>query len=193
MGCSCFFEMEVKMFETLQSETKYQGKAFSVRKDEVRMPHGGTAKLDVVEHSGAVTIFPIDADGNVWFVRQYRHAADGEVLELPAGTLDEGEDPLTCARREIQEEIGMKAGEMQKLGEFFLAPGYSTEYMYLYLATGLSPSVLPGDEDEFLSVERVHITKVLEMAWENDLQDAKSLAGLMLALPYLDILSDEIE
>ena len=181
------------MFETIQSETKYHGKAFSVRQDQVRMPHGGTSNLDIVEHVGAVTIFPIDEDGNVWFVRQYRHATGEELLELPAGTLDEGESPLACARREIQEEIDLAAGELQMIGEFFLAPGYSTEYMYVYLATDLTSSSLPGDEDEFLSVERIHISKVLEMVWENNFQDAKTLAGLMLALPYLDIPSEGFE
>ena len=98
------------MLKTLRSETKYKGKAFSVRLDELQLPNGRTTKLDIVEHVGAVTIFPIDEDGNVWFVEQYRHATGGELLELPAGTLEEGEDPLECAQREIQEEIGMAAG-----------------------------------------------------------------------------------
>ena len=181
------------MFKTLQSESKYQGKAFLVRRDQVRLPDGGISDLDIVEHVGAVAIFPIDADGNVWFVRQYRHATGIDLLELPAGTLEEGEEPLACAQREIQEEIGMAAGNFQKIGEFFLAPGYSTEIMHVYLASDLSPSTLPGDDDEFLSVERIHITKMLELVWENDFQDAKTLAGLMLALPYLDSLSDGVE
>ncbi len=175
------------MYKTLQSETKYRGKAFSVRKDRVRLPQGRITDLDIVEHVGAVTIFPIDADGNVWFVRQYRHAAEQELLELPAGTLEEDEAPEACAQRELQEEIGMKADNLQLIGEFFLAPGYSTELMSVFFASELSPSELLGDEDEFLSVEKVPITDLLEMAWENNIQDAKTLAGLMLALPYLNI------
>jgi len=172
------------MFETIQSDMKYQGKAFSVREDQVQMPHGGISKLDIVEHVGAVTIFPIDEDGYVWFVRQYRHATGDELLELPAGTLEDSEDPISCAQREIQEEIGMAAGDLQEMGEFFLAPGYSTEYMYVYLASDLTPSSLPGDEDEFLSIEKIHINKVIEMARENLFRDAKTLAALMLALPF---------
>ncbi len=181
------------MFKTLKSETKYRGKAFSVRKDQVRLPQGRIADLDIVEHVGAVTILPIDSDGNIWFVRQYRHATGDELLELPAGTLEDDEAPAVCAQRELQEEIGMRAERMQLIGEFYLAPGYSTELMYVYLASELSPSTLPGDEDEFLKVEKIHVTQVLEMAWENQLHDAKTLAGLMLALPHLDIPSDNID
>ena len=175
------------MHKTLRSETKFKGKAFSVRLDEVQLPNGRTTKLDIVEHDGAVTIFPIDEDGNVWFVEQYRHATGGELLERPAGTMEEGEDPLECAQREIQEEIGMAAGNFVKLGDFYMLPGYSTEYMHIYLATDLTPSELPGDDDEFLRVERVHITRVLDMAWENIIRDGKTLAALMLALPFLDL------
>lgn len=169
------------MFETLRSVKKYQGRAFSVRQDQVRLPDNRITHLDIVAHSGAVTIFPLDENNNVWFVRQYRHATGQELLELPAGTLEDGEPPIECARRELQEEIGMAAAEMQKLGEFFLAPGYSTEYMYVYRATGLTPSVLPGDDDEFLSVEKIPLPDVLQMALTGQLCDAKTLAALMLA------------
>lgn len=175
------------MIELIQSEDKYQGRAFSVRQDEVRWPHGGTSKLDIVEHTGAVTIFPIDSDNQVWFVRQYRHAVGVELLELPAGTLEEGEDPFVCAQREIQEEIGMAAENFQELGKFYMAPGYSTELMRVFLATGLYASELPSDDDEFLTVEKIHITDILEMAWANKLRDSKTLAALLLALPYLEI------
>jgi ADP-ribose pyrophosphatase len=174
------------MFETLHSEVRYRGKAFDVRKDEVSLPHGGTTALDIVEHSGAVTIFPIDIDGRVWLVRQYRHATGGEILELPAGTLEEGEDPEACALREVQEEIGMAAGRMQKIGEFYLAPGYSTEFMHVYLATRLTPSSLPGDEDEYLRVENYPLAQLLDMASTGRIRDAKTLAALYLAAPHLE-------
>jgi len=169
------------MFETLQSVNKYQGRAFSVRQDQVRLPDDRITHLDIVAHSGAVTILPLDENENVWFVRQYRHATGEEFLELPAGTLEDGEPPIECARRELQEEIGMAAADMQKLGEFFIAPGYSTEYMYVYRATGLTPSVLPGDDDEFISVEIIPLPEVLQMVRAGQLRDAKTLAALMLA------------
>lgn len=178
------------MIELIQSERKYQGKAFSVRQDHVRWPHGGTSKLDIVEHSGAVTILPIDEHGRVWVVKQYRHAINDELLELPAGTLEEGEEPAECAHREIQEEIGMAAGKLQKLGQFFLAPGYSTEFMHLYLATELYASELPADEDEFLIIERIPLQEVISMAINSQILDGKTLAALLLAAPLLGISLD---
>lgn len=171
-------------FETIDSKEHYQGKAFTVRQDEVRLPNGKTTHLDIVEHSGAVTILPVDGKGNIWFVRQYRHAAGFEILELPAGTLEKGEAPFDCAHREIQEEIGMKAGNIEKIGEFYLAPGYSTEFMHVYLATDLSPSSLPGDDDEFLEVEKYSIPQVFEMAQSGEIKDAKTLAILLLAADF---------
>lgn len=167
-------------FETIGSEVVYRGKAFNVRCDELRLPDGQAARWDIVEHVGAVTILPIDEDGRVWFVRQYRHAAGKLLLELPAGTLEPGEDPQACAQREIREETGMGASQLEKLGEFFLAPGYSTEYMFVYLARGLYPDPLPGDQDEFLSLEQVALEKVFELVHCGELQDAKSLAALYL-------------
>ena len=173
-------------YKTLQSRKMYQGRAFDVRKDEVRLPNGLSTYLDIVEHVNAVTILPIDAEGQVWCVRQYRHPAGGEILELPAGTLEDGEDPMTCAHREIQEEIGMGTGSLQKIGEYYLAPGYSTEFMHVYLAMDLYPSSLPHDEDEFLTVVRHPLTRVLEFARSGGIQDAKTLASLFLAVPFLD-------
>ena len=168
-------------FETLNSEDQYQGRAFSVRRDAVRLPNGKTTKLDVVVHSGAVTILPVDENGDIWFVRQYRHPAGLEILELPAGTLEDGEDPVACAHREIQEEIGMRATNLEKIGQFFLAPGYSTEFMHVYLATDLSPSSLPADEDEFLNVEKYAVDRAFEMVQNGEIQDAKTLATFFLA------------
>jgi len=175
----------MRKYQIIQSSKEYRGRAFDVRRDEVRFPNGRTANLDIVEHVHAVTILPIDADGEVWLVRQYRHPAGIEILELPAGTLEPGEDPLACAYRELQEEIGMGAGSLKKIGSYFLAPGYSTEYMHVYLATDLFPSNLPQDEDEFLTVERLPITRVFEAVRSGGIQDAKTLASLYLAQPFL--------
>lgn len=102
------------MFETLHSERKYQGKVFSIRRDQISLPNGDTTNLDILEHSGSVVILPIDSDGFVWCVRQYRHATEANILELPAGNLEPDEDPQECAQRELQEEIGMAADDLQK-------------------------------------------------------------------------------
>jgi len=172
-------------FETLQRETVYQGKAFDVHRDTVRLPNGQSTQLDIVEHVGAVTILPLDEQGRIWFVRQYRHPAAQQLLELPAGTLEPGEPPEACALREIREETGQAAGEMRKLGEFFLAPGYSTETMHVFLATKLRPNPLPSDSDEFLSVETRPVAEVLQMVERGEIQDGKTLAALMLARRWL--------
>lgn len=174
-------------YETLQSETLYRGRAFNVRRDEVSLPDGKRARLDIVEHVGAVTIVPLDSQNRIWFVRQYRHPAGRMMLELPAGTLGAGEAPEACAAREIREETGLAAGVLRKIGEFFLAPGYSTEYMHIYLATQLYPSPLPGDADEFLSAEAIPAAEAYRMAENGEIHDSKTLAVLLLAKGYIKI------
>lgn len=174
-------------FETIKSDTVYQGKAFDVHRDQVLLPDGKITNLDVVSHPGAVTLVPVDSQGRILFVRQYRHAVGKMLLELPAGTLDPGEQPNICALREVREETGMSAAKLEHIGEFFLAPGYSTEFMYIYLATGLQPDPLPGDEDEFITVEPMAIDDVPELISQGKIRDAKSLAALLLAKPYLNL------
>jgi ADP-ribose pyrophosphatase len=146
---------------------------------------GRTTKLDIVEHIGSAVIVPVDDEGNLYFVRQYRHAARLDMLELPAGTLEEGEDPLVCAQREVREETGMASGNIREIGSFYLAPGYSTEFMRVYLATDLHRDPLEADEDEFLSVEKIPVAEAFKMAETGKLPDAKSLAALLLAKPHL--------
>jgi ADP-ribose pyrophosphatase len=173
-------------FTLLKSEIVYPGRAFTIRRDTLRLPDGRESRFDIVEHVGSVIILPVDANGNLLFVRQYRHAAGLDLLELPAGTLDEGEAPEACARREIREETGMAAGKLEPLGGFYLAPGYSTEYMDVYLATNLYPNPLEADADEFLSIERIPYAEALSMFERGEILDAKSLAAFMLAREYLE-------
>jgi len=174
------------MFELIESEIVYPGRAFTIRRDHLRLPDGRTTKFDIVEHHGSVVLLPVDADGNLIFVRQYRHAAGIDLLELPAGTLDEGEQPEECAQREVREETGMAAGKLKEVGGFYLAPGYSTEYMHVYLATNLRDDPLEADADEFLQIERVPIQRALEMAEKGEIPDAKSLAAFLMARPELE-------
>ena len=172
-------------FKLIYSETVYQGRAFKVCKDRVEMPGGLRGDLDIVQHSNAITLVPVDDQGRVWLVRQYRHAGRVVLLELPAGTLDDQELPEVCAHREVREEIGMAATELKNIGEFYLAPGYSSEYMYVYLATGLRPDPLEVDEDEFLEVEQMPVEKLYRLAESGAIQDGKTLAALLLARPHL--------
>ena len=168
-------------FELIESETLLQGRAFNVKRDTLKTPDGRETKLDIVEHTGSVVLLPIDDEGNLLFVRQYRHAVGEDLLELPAGTCD-GDEPFEhCAAREIREETGLEAGNLQKLGEFYLVPGYSTELMAVFLATNLKENPLQADEDEFLQVEKIPFKQAIDLAERGGIQDAKSLAALLLA------------
>ena len=173
-------------FELIKSETLLQGRTFKIRRDHLRTPDGRETKFEIVEHGGSVVIIPVDEQGNIWFVRQYRHAAGRNLLELPAGTRDGDEPYEECAAREIREEIGMEAGTLKKIGEYYLAPGYSTEFMRIFLATNLIHNPLAPDMDEFLLVEKIPAKKAMELAERGEIPDAKSLAALLLARPYLE-------
>ena len=173
-------------FKLLKSEILMKGRAFAIRRDHLKTPDGRETNFEIIEHGGSVVIIPIDENGNMLLVRQYRHATGGDLLELPAGTLDDDEDPDVCAAREIREETGMAAAKIVRLGDFYLAPGYSTEFMVIYLATELSHNPLEADADEFLSVERIPVAEAIRMAERGDMPDAKSLAALFMARPQLE-------
>jgi ADP-ribose pyrophosphatase len=165
----------------LKSQTLFQGRTLSLRLEQVELKPGLSTAIEVVDHVGAVTVLPVDEAGNIWFVRQYRHPVRQWLLELPAGTLRAGEDPLEGAGRELQEEIGMRAGRMEPLLTFWLAPGYSSEFMRIYLAGELSPSALPQDEDEMITVEKVPAAQAVAMALDGRLDDAKSIVAILAA------------
>jgi ADP-ribose diphosphatase len=173
-------------FELIRSETLLQGRAFKVKRDYLKTPKGDETKLEIIEHGGSVVVVPIDDEGNLLLVRQYRHAAEQDLLELPAGTRDEAEPFEECAAREIREETGMEANKLQKVGGFYLAPGYSTEFMAVFLATGLSHNPLEADFDEFLHVEKIPLKKAEDLFQSGEIVDAKSLAAWMLAKPHLE-------
>jgi ADP-ribose pyrophosphatase len=173
-------------FELMSSEVLVEGRTFKVRRDTLKTPDGSQTKLEIVEHGGSVVLLPIDSDGNLLFVHQYRHAVGRDLMELPAGTRD-GEEPFEeCAAREIREETGMEAGRLLKIGGFYLVPGYSTEFMAVFIATELKENPLQADEDEFLQVEKISLKQAIEMAEQGRIQDAKSLAALLLARPHLE-------
>lgn len=168
--------------KVIESHYAFQGRLLKLRVDTVEVSPGQRFNMEIIEHSGAVAMLPIDDDGMIYLVRQYRHATGGELLEVPAGTLEVGEDPLECAGRELQEEIGMRAAQLELLTEFFIAPGYTTEFLRVYLATGLTPASLPGDADEDITVERMPVAEALAMLKRGEFRDAKTqLAMLWLA------------
>jgi ADP-ribose pyrophosphatase len=176
----------LKKFTHLSSEYAFEGHAFKLRLDHLRTPDNREVVYEIVEHPGAVTIIPVDEDRQILFVKQYRPATGEVMLELPAGTINKGEDPLDCALREVREETGMAARQMDKIGEVWLAPGYSTEFLRFFLATGLYPAPLEQDEDEFINVEAIPYEKALEIAAKGEIHDAKTLAGLQMLRGILE-------
>ena len=173
-------------FQLIRSEILLQGRAFKVKRDTLKTPDGRETKLEIVEHSGSVVLCPVDDEGNLLFVRQYRAAVGKDLLELPAGTRDEDETFEKCAAREIREETGMEARTLQKIGEFYLVPGYSTELMAAFLATELKENPLQADEDEFLQVEKIPWKRAIQMAERGEIQDGKTLAVLLLVRSHLE-------
>lgn len=168
-------------FRMLNEEIVYRGRVFDLVRAHFQMPNGKEPTFDLVKHHGAVVIVPVDTEGNIWFVKQFRIGAGKELLELPAGVLEEGEAPETSAVREIREEIGMAANRLKKLGEFYMVPGYSTEKLHAYLATDLYPAALPADDDELLERVAIPIQQVFEMAEAGQIEDGKTIASLLLA------------
>jgi ADP-ribose pyrophosphatase len=178
-------------YTLLSSEPKFKGKAVKVWVERVRYPDGFVSDVEIVRHPGAVTIVPVDESGAIWFVRQYRHPVGETLLELPAGTLEPDEAPAVTAAREIREEIGMTAKELKELGSFYVSPGYSTENMVVYLATGLSPAPLEQDLGEQIVVEKYPLGAVYAMIDEGKIRDAKTLAAFLIARDFLkEIIQD---
>jgi ADP-ribose pyrophosphatase len=172
-------------FTILNLDKQYKGHAFDVAKAHIQLPNGLQRHYDLVQHGDSVTIMPVDENDQVYFVTQHRIGANKTLLELPAGVLDAGEVPRLCARREIREEIGMDAKQIQEVGGFYLAPGYSDEFMTVFLATDLYYSPLNPDADEFLEVITMPITEVYRKAMAGEINDGKTLAALFLAQPKL--------
>ena len=170
---------------TLDSREIYAGRVFGLREDLVRLPNGHETRLQVIRHPGATAIVALDAGGDVLLVRQYRHATREWLLEVPAGTLDGGEEPLACARRELAEEAGCRAETFVELGAIWTTPGFTDEKIWLYLATGLSPAEQKLDDDETLTVERLPLAEAVARAERGEIVDAKSICALLRAAAYL--------
>jgi ADP-ribose pyrophosphatase len=176
----------------ISSQKVFSGRVFNVTVDTVREGEL-TYQREVVHHHGSAVILPVFDDGTVALVRQYRHPAVRYLLEAPAGTLAEGERPHDGAARELQEELGLVAGRMEKLSEFFVSPGFCEEKMWVFLATELTEGKQQPEEDEVLETVRLPIAEALEMISSNEIQDAKTIIALMLAAPRVGASFLEIE
>lgn len=167
-------------------ERVFDGRVIHLDLLEVTLPDGGTARRELVRHPGAVAIVPLIGE-DVLMVRQFRIAAGQVMLEIPAGTLNPGEDPLLCAERELQEETGFRPGVLESLGGIFVAPGYTTEFIHLFLATGLIESRLAMDADEFIEPARMPLRDLVAMIERGEIQDGKTIAAALKVARRLGI------
>jgi ADP-ribose pyrophosphatase len=166
------------MEETISSTLLQKGKSFSFYHDRVKLPNGKESERNIVKHPGAVSIIAVQ-DDEIILIKQYRYATGKYLLEIPAGTLEENEDPFKCAVRELQEETGFAASSWNRLFQCYMVPGYSDEILYFYLAEGLTYVGNRPDEDEDISIQRYGFEEVLSMIESNEIEDAKTIIGVL--------------
>ena len=159
----------------------HDGRIVKLDLEEVHLPNGNVVTLEIVRHRGAAAVVPVDDDGRVVLIRQYRHATKGYLLEVPAGTLDPGETPEACALREVEEETGLRAAHLDPLGFIWTTPGFTDERIWLYRATGLTPTAAAHESDEIITVERLPLDEAVRRALAGEITDAKSVCALLRA------------
>ena len=171
---------------TLDSKQIYEGRRVSLRVDKVVLPGGRETTREIASYPDCVAIVAVDTGDNVILVRQYRHAVGRELLELPAGGIEPGETPEESARRELEEETGYRAGEMERIGGAYTAPGYSTEFMHLFLATELEPGPSRAEDDEVIQVVPVPLSRVEGLVTSGEVCDGKSVIGLLTLISNME-------
>ena len=162
----------------MDSRNIYKGRVVTLNVETVTLPNGATVHLDIVRHPGAAAVVPLKEDGTVVMIRQFRHAAGGFIYEIPAGTLHAGEDPVACAARELEEEIGYRAGSLEHLTSILPAPGYTDEVIHIYKATGLAKGEQKLDHDEVLEVVELPLEDALAQIRDGTIRDSKTIIGL---------------
>ena len=170
----------------LNRKQLYSCRVFDLCQSDVRLPDGRTFQYSWLDHRPTIAVVPVDKDGSLVLIDQYRQAAGGMIVEIPAGTMDKkDEDIEECVQRELAEEAGFRAGRLIRLFEGYLVPGYSNEYMYFYLASDLHPAFLPGDEDEYIRVMRVSFEEARRMIRDKRIIDVKTAFGIQMAWDFL--------
>ena len=164
---------------TTSTKQIYEGLAVKLKVETVQKSNGHKATREIVEHANCIAAVVLDSQHHVLLVNQYRKAVGKALLEIPAGSIDPGEEPIEAVSRELQEEIGYLPGKIEKLGGFYVAPGYCTEYLHLYVATDLTPSKLQAEDTDGIDVIKVPLAEIPEMIASGDICDAKSIAGLL--------------
>ena len=173
--------------EKINSKLHYDGRIIKLFNDQIKLPDGNLAHREYVKHPGGVCVVPLTDKGEVMLVRQYRYVYGKEIIEIPAGKRDVGEeDTLAGAKRELKEELGIEAENFVFIGELYPTPGYTDEVLYMYAATGLSFGETNPDEDEFIEPEKIHIDKLVEMIMAGEIKDAKTVAAVLKTKRLLD-------
>lgn len=167
--------------KTVSTQKIFKGNIIEVESLTVTLPNEKQATRDIVKHPGASTVIPISDEGELYMVRQFRKPIDKELLEIPAGKLDKGEDPRVCAERELKEETGLTAKNIRHVLSVHTTPGFCNEVLHFYVATGLTEGDSCADEDEFISSEKIKIDKLVQMVLQQEITDAKSIIGILLA------------
>lgn len=170
--------------ERLGARSLFKGRVVELSIERVRLPNGSVCELELIHHRGAAAVVPVDHDGQVLLVRQYRHATGGWLLEVPAGKLD-GELPEACAAREVEEETGHRPGRLTPMGWIWTTPGFTDERIWLFLATNLEAGRQALQADEALTVERMPLAEAVAMAARGEIEDAKSICALLRAPHFM--------
>lgn len=172
-------------YKIINSKTLHKGRIFDLVSKRIRYPDGREANFEIIRHPGAIAVIPINGKGEIIFVKQYRPAIASQLLEIPAGGLEKGESAKDCAIRELQEEIGMLPGKLEKLLDVYIAPGYSDEIITFFLASELTPSSLLQDEDEEIEIISLTVSKAFAQIESAEIKDAKTILALTYARSML--------
>lgn len=172
-------------YEVIESTCAYKGKVLDIYSDKITMPNGNVTVRETVVRGNAAAIVPVDENGNIIFVRQYRHAAKEMLLEIPVGMIEKGEDPKEAAGRELEEEIGYKCSNLFFVNSVYMAIGICTEQVYFYIAENLEEGVLNPDPDEFIEIERYSLDEAIKMTFNGEIKDVKTMAGIFAYKEYI--------
>lgn len=167
-----------KSAKRIRREKVFKGKIFTVAQDTIEFPNGTQAKWDVLLHHGAAAVVPIDNEGNIILVEQYRCVEDGQILEIPAGKLEPGEDPMVCAARELEEETGYKARLLMPVCSIYSAVGFSDEIIHIYVTKGLEKGQINLDEDEYVTIKKYTLEEVINKILNGEIKDSKTIAAI---------------
>ncbi|QUH31823.1 NUDIX hydrolase [Vallitalea guaymasensis] len=168
-----------KKIKRLDRKEVFNGKRVRLVIDKLKMPNDKEVNWELITHPGAAAVIPVDNDGNVIMVRQYRNAADEYVLEIPAGGVEEGEDPSICAKRELEEETGYKSDNIEYLLKFYSSIGITDEMISIYVATDLQESQQNLDDDEYVTIEKYKLDELVDMIYSGQITDGKTISGLL--------------